>query len=226
MRELLNRNAGSLSLLAVVIATLGACLAGASAAGVFVTGKHIKNGSITASDLHKNAVGAKAIDKGAVKSAEIGAAQVRSSDIGTNQVTAQALDLPDPTQVVMGEVVGPVGPEFSAFADVASYDKTSADSVLHVDWSGVAAGGPGTNCIYQIRVNGQPPQRGGSEVFAAGGGVNVSTSALFGGLPAGAARIEVWARYSAKLGENPTCILNPAANPGITSTFLIIEDVT
>ncbi len=147
MRASLNRNAGPLSLLAVVIATLGACLAGANAAGVFVTGKQIKNGSITAKDLRRNAVGSKAISGGAVKSAEIGSGQVQASDIGADQVTAQALSLPSPKQVVLGPSVGPVGPDFGTLIKVADYDKTSTDSVLRVDWNGVA-----TRPIYELRL--------------------------------------------------------------------------
>lgn len=227
MRELLNRNAGPLALLAVVIAMVGACVAGAGAAGLFVTGKQIRNGSITAKDLHRNAVGSKAISSGAVKSAEIGSGQVQAADIGADQVTAQALSLPSPKQVVVGPSTGAVGPSFGPLVKVADYDKTSAGSVLRVDWNGVAANGESTNCIFQVRVNGQAPQNGAGEVF---GGwsepVNVSTSALFQGLGAGAVSVEVWARYTFKMTDSPTCKLNPAPNPGLSSTFVISEDVT
>lgn len=226
MRDLLNRNAGALALLAVVIATIGACIAGAGAAGIFVTGKQIKNGSITGKDLRRNAVGSKAISGGAVKSAEIGGGQVHAADIGADQVTARALSLPSPKQVVLGPSVGPVGPDFGPLVKVADYEKTSADSVLRVDWNGVASNGEQTNCIFQVRVNGQPPQGGGGEVFALGNPVNVSTSALFLSLAAGTVSVEVWAKYSAKLTGNPTCVLNPEPNPGIKSTFVISEDVT
>lgn len=226
MRELLNRNAGPLALLAVVLAAIGACVAGAGAAGLFVTGKQIKNGSITAKDLHRNAVGSKAISSGAVKSAEIGSGQVQAADIGADQVTAQALSLPSPTQVVVGPVSGPVGPDFGPILKVTTYNKASANSVLRVDWNGVATNGEGTNCVFQVRVNGGAPQNGGGEVFALAQPVNVSTSALFPGVPVGAVDVEVWAKYTAKITDKPTCALNPEPNPGIRSTFLISEDIT
>lgn len=226
MQDLLNRNAGALSLLALVVALAGACIAGANAAGVLVGGKQIKNGSITARDLHKNSVRSKAIQNGAVQSPEIGSGQVHADDIGADQVTARALSLPSPAQVVLGPSTGPVGPDFGALVKVATYDKASADSVLRVNWNGVAANGAQTNCIFQIRVNGQAPQNGGGEVFALSNPVNVSTSALFPSLGAGAVSVEVWARYTFKMTSSPTCVLNPEPNPGINSTFVISEDVT
>lgn len=234
MRELLNRNAGLMSLLALVVAVTGACLAGANAAGVLVTGKEIKNGSITAKDLRRNAVGSRAIGSGAVKSADVGTGQIQSDDIGSSQVqaadigddqvTARSLSLPAPAQFVIGEVIGPVGPDFVPLATVGTYDKASAASLVRVEWSGVASSGEATNCIFQIRVNGMPPAGGGGEVFAFFT-ENVSTSGIFPGIPSGLISVEVWARYSAKAGGPPSCVLSPAY-PGLKSTFVVSEDFT
>ncbi len=63
-------------------------------------------------------------------------------------------------------------------------------------------------------------------MFALSEPVNVSTSALFPGLGAGAVSVEVWAKYTAKNTGSPTCELNPGPNPGVNSTFVISEDVT
>lgn len=235
MRRALNRHAGPLALAALIVSLVGAGIAGAGAAGVFVTGKQIKNGSITARDLHRNSVRSSAIGNGAVKSADVGAEAIRSADIGTgqvqdvdigdDQVTPRSLSLPAPMQfIVPPQVVGPVGPDFGPLASVGVYSKASASSVVKVDWSGVAVSGEATNCIFQIRVNGAPPEGGGGEVFAFST-ENVSTSAVFSGQPAGPVEVEVWSKYSGKAGGQATCILSPDY-PGLKSTFVISEDFT
>jgi hypothetical protein len=200
-----------------IVATLALIIAvgtgGALASGV-ITSKDIKNGSILSKDI-KNAQ---------VKSPDIKDSTIDGADIGAGEIGASELNLPAPTQIASGETSGPVGAAFGKLATVGTYTKQEAESVLQVEWTGAVAPGVGTNCVFQLRVNGAPPQAGGGEVFAASSAVNVSTVGLFPALGVGPLAIEIWAKYSAKVTQAPTCIVGPS-NPGIASTFVIGEAV-
>lgn len=231
-----------------IVATLALAIAvgtsGAMATGVFVTSKQIKNGTILSQDIKNNqvksadikneSVGTPDIGAGAVDSTDIGNGQVSTADIGTGQVNSAAigngevraadLTLPAPKQLNSPAAQGAVTNQFTKLADVGTYTKETAESVLQAEWTGAVGPGSGTNCVFQLRVNGQPSEHGGGEVFALDVPVNVSTVGIFPGLGAGPVTVEVWAKYSATATSSPTCILGPT-NPGITNTFIVSEAV-
>jgi hypothetical protein len=209
-----------ISTLALVVALT---TAGAWAQTNLITGAQIKNGTLTTKDLHNNTVASTDIHNGTVSTADIGSEQVTSPDIGANQVTPTDVQLPPPSETTPNGVSGPVTDQFTKLADVGTYNKTQAESLLNVTWSGAVASGSGTNCVFQVRVNGAEPNAGGGEVFSTQGAVNVSTTALFAGIGTGPLTVEVWAKYSAQFSA-PTCILGPS-NPGIDNTFVITEEV-
>jgi hypothetical protein len=227
----------ALSILALIVAVAAGAVGGAIASGVIITTKQIKNNTITSKDL-KNGAAVKSTDitngtvasadigNGDVASADIGEGEVHTGDIGANAVTPADVQLPPPVQETEG--IGSPQPvvegAFSKIATITTYSKVQAESTLEVSWSGAVASGTGTNCVYQLRVNGASPVGGGGEVFATGSAVNVSTTAAFAGLPVGPATIEVWAKASAALSATPTCVIDPP-NPGIESTFVIAEAI-
>lgn len=241
----------AMSTLAFVIALAALCVGGAMATGVLVTSKQIKNGSILTQDIHKNAVKAKSISEGAVGSAEIqddavtapdigagqvdseaiGTGQVTSSDIGNGQVTPQDVTMPEPEQIKEEDVakLDPASLEFQKVDDAGTYDKQDGESALQVDWTGSVEGHNGgefSGCVFQIRIDGQPPQGGGGEVFGQGI-ISVAVSALFPGLAAGQHHIEVWAQLAAiehEVSNNDSCTVGPV-KAGISQTFVVSEQV-
>lgn len=226
MKKQLNNNAGALALIALVVALLGACIAGANAAGVIVSSKQIRNGSILTQDIHKGAVKTSDIGTSAVKSGDIGTSAVQSSDIGEGQVTPDDVTMPDPDQLVDSDIAkAEFGEEFGRLSDVGTYAKEAPDSLLQVDWTGSAAAGF-AGCQFQIRVDGQASGPGAGVFFVANGGqaVSVASTALFSGLPTGAHTIEVWARTVGGGGAQFPCTIGPAS-AGIAQTFVVSEQV-
>jgi hypothetical protein len=240
------------STLALIFAFAAFCVGGAYATGVLVTSKQIKNGSILTQDIHKNAVtdksigsnavtstdikddavGADDIGAGQVDSEAIGTGQVSSSDIGNGQVTPQDVTMPDPEQIKVSDIakIEPASLEFQKLDDVGSYTKEDPSSALQVEWTGSVEGhnaGEASGCVFQLRVDGQPPQGGGGEVFGTGI-VSVSDSALFGGFGAGSHSIEIWAKLARfEPSDGPAlnnCTVGPAA-AGINQTVVISEQV-
>lgn len=199
-------NTNRLSLIFSVLALVAALTVGGAYAKQHLIGsKQIRNNSLTTKDIKNDTVGTK--------------------DIGEGAVTPGDVSMPPPGTSSPGTIVGPVTDQYRKLGDAGGYTKVQADSVLSVTWSGAVAPGAATNCVFQLRVNGREPVGGGGEVFAQTGAVNVSTTALFSGLPEGPLTVEVWARYSATL--NPpaaSCIVGPD-NPGIKTTFTYNEEV-
>jgi hypothetical protein len=211
-----------ISTLALVVALTGV---GLVQAGVLVTSKQIKNGTILSEDIHRGGVKTSDVANGTVSSADIGNGDIASVDIGANEVEPSDLELPAPVEATPDEATGSVAVgEFSKLATVAELTKVQAESVLEVTWSGAIAPGPSTNCIYQLRVNEAIAPQGGGEAFAQTSAVNVSTTATFSGVPAGPISIEVWAKARAAATPTPSCILGPA-NPGIDTTIVAIEQI-
>lgn len=193
----------------VVALTIG----GAYASGVIVTSKQIKNGSILSVDLKNNGIKGSDIKNGAIDSA----------DVENGGIGSQDLSLPPPVQITEPAVTGPVNTTgFSKIADVGQYVKVDPTSILQVEWNGAVADGAGTNCLFQLRVNGAASAQGGGEVFSQGGAVNVATAGLFPGLAAGPVNIEVWAKAYAAILATPTCVIGPAY-PGVANTFIVSE---
>lgn len=249
MRFISRNYANVVATLALVIALTGTA---AMAGGVIVTSKQIKNGSILTQDIHKNAVRASDIGDNSVSTSEIksdavtasdigagqvdseaiGTGQVTSSEIGNGEVTPQDVTMPEPEQIKVADVatLNPASMAFQKLDEVGTYVKEDAGSALQVEWTGSVEGhnhGEISGCVFQLRVDGQPPSGGGSEVFGKGI-VSVSASALFPGFAAGAHTVEVWARLAE--GE-PTgmenadrCTIGPAA-ASISQTFIVSEQV-
>lgn len=213
----------AISVVALVAALCG--VGGAYAGSVIITSKQIKNGTILSTDIHKAGVKSTDVANGTISSADIGNGDVTSTDIGANQVTPADVSMPAPLQVIPPTASGPVTTEgFSKLADVATYSKAQSESVLEVNWSGAVTSGPGTNCIFQLRVDGNEPSGGGGEVFAQATPVNVATSAQFTGLAAGDVTVQIWAKATAIIGPGGSCVIGPS-NPSIDTTIGIVEQI-
>jgi hypothetical protein len=221
--DLFRRNyANVVATVALVVALTGV---GLVQAGVLVTSKQIKNGTIITRDIHKGGVKSSDIGTSAVRSADIQSGAVEGSDIGTGEVMPQDVTMPDPVQLQETGVASiDAGDTFAHVVTVDTYAKEDPASILQVDWIGTARSPFGTDCIFQIRVDGQPsPDNGGLLFVASGAPVSVSATALFPGLAPGLHAIEIWARQARTPG--PTrCIVGPA-DAGIAQTFVVSEQV-
>lgn len=241
MNKSLNRHSGKLALVALVVSVLGFCLAGASASGVFVTSRQIKNGTILSQDLHNN--GIKSVDvkngtvssadigNGDVASADIGEGEVHTGDIGTNQVFAQDVNLPESEQLVETPAntgSAEVGGKFALVDEVGTYTKEVNESKLEIAWTGTVQASfvpPSIStegCVFQLRVDGQTGVNSGGEVL--GGHSTTTTSVAATSLfevPAGPHQIQVYAK---SLVGNSICIVGPT-ELGINQTFTVAEQV-
>lgn len=214
-----NRLSIILSSLALVVALTSA---NATAVMQFITGANIRNNTITTKDMRNNTI--KSVDLGAesVATSDIGEGQVTAPDIGTGEVKPSDLELPPPETLDPPDKAAPASSQYELLATVGTYSKASAESVLQVEWSGIVESGSGTNCIFQLRVNGIEPPAGG-EVFSTNVPVNVSTGSLYPGLPVGPATIEIWAKVSAAVVPNPSCVVGSAQ---IDSSVRVVEIIT
>ncbi|HET9198222.1 MAG TPA: hypothetical protein VFN92_08230 [Solirubrobacterales bacterium] len=206
---------------ALVVALVG--VPGVTAGGLLVTSKQIKNNSITSADLRKSAVKTSDLGTGAVRSADIQTGAVESADIGEGEVTPGDVTMPDPIQL---QVTSPnaieANSDFALVANAGTYSKVDPTSVLQVDWTGTARSPFGTDCLFQLRVDGQPSSPTGGLLFVASGpAIGVSASAIFSNLPPGPHTVQVWARDARTSG--PTrCIVGPE-EAGIAQTFVVGE---
>lgn len=250
MNERLNQHSGVLALLALALALVAAVGGIASAAGVFVTTRDIKNGTILSQDIHNNQVKSADVKNGTVASGDIktggvtspdigtgqvgsediGEGEVHTGDIGGNQVTPSDVNLPESEQIVeppKDVASAEVGPDFALIDSAGAYTKEAAESVLEVTWTGTAkaefgAGLGSSKCVFQLRVDGNAAA-GAGEAFVENSSINASVTALFAGLGVGPHNIEVWAK-SAESGT-AKCIVGPA-EIGIGQTFTIAEQVS
>lgn len=200
-----------ISLFALAVALTGV---GAAAAGIIVTSKQIQNGTIRSVDISRNGV----------RSTDVANGTIDSVDVGGNEIKPSDVEMPAPIEVTPDGVSGPVTGAYSRLATVAVITKVQDASPLEITLGGAVAGGPGTNCAYQLRVNGAPALDGGGEAFSPTGAVNVSAAASFRGVPAGQVAVEVWARATSAISPNPTCAVGPS-DPGIETTVLVVEQV-
>jgi hypothetical protein len=221
---------------ALVIALVG--VPGVTAGGLLVTGKQIKNGTISTKDLRNggvktadigtNAVRSADIQEGAVESVDIGEGQVTGGDIGTGQVTPEDVTMPAPGQCKFdGTATLTPSLDFQKVTDLCTYNKTDASSDLEVSWTGSVLGengGETSGCVFQLRVDGQIAPNGGGEVFGKGV-VSVSSSALFPALGTGVHVVEVWARITLGNSASNTCTVGPQ-KAGIGQTTVVSEVVT
>jgi hypothetical protein len=212
--------------MALVVALVG--VPGVTAGGLLITSKQIKNNSITSADIKKSGVKTSDIGTGAVRSADIQTGAVEGSDIGNGEVQPQDVTMPDPQQLVdSATATAKVGSEFALVANVGSYSKADPAAVLEVDWTGTA-NAPGSSCIFQLRVDGQPAPQGAGMVYVTNVGpestTSVAVSALFPGLPPGVHAIELWARINNNPGISDPCIVGPS-QAGIPQTFVVTEQI-
>jgi hypothetical protein len=226
MRQRLNNNAGSLALLALIVSLLGTGAVGANAVGVLVGSKQIRNGSILTQDIHKSAVKSSDIGPAAVQSTDVEDGAIDSTDIGNGEVEPQDVTMPDPAQLKESDVATFVPTvDFALLDIVGSYSKDDPTSVLEVDWTGSVEGhngGEASGCVFQLRVDGQPPAGGGGEIFGKGL-TSASASALFPGLAAGPHQVEIWARkVLPNTGMGDSCTVGPA-EAGIKQTVVVSE---
>jgi hypothetical protein len=191
-----------------------------------VDSEAIKTDAVTSSTIAPDAVGTQEIGTGAVTSAQIGNGDIKSADIGDGEVQPEDITEPAPQQFVIGSATGQVDEQFGKVTDVGTYTKQDPTSILSVTWTGTALA-PRQSCIFQLRVDGQQAPEGAGLVFAnLSGIVNVSSTALFSGLAAGAHTVEVWARaITGGLPVTDPCVIGPEG-AGIPQTFVVSEELT
>jgi hypothetical protein len=210
--DFLRRNyANVVATLALFVALTGV---GLVQAGVLVTSKQIRNGTILSQDIHK----------AGVKTSDIKNGTVESSDIGAGEVEPEDVTMPDPEQLLDADVAtANVGADFALVDAVGTFTKDDPTSELQVDWTGTA-NAPSVSCVFQLRVDGQPAAAGAGLVYVGNVGSNsttsVSVTALFPQLAVGNHTVEVWAR--AKTGDSDPCVIGPA-EAGIPQTFVVSE---
>jgi hypothetical protein len=210
-----------------VVATLALFVAltgvGLVQAGVLVTSKQIRNGTILSQDIHKAGVKSSDISTGGVRSADIQSGAVESSDIGAGEVEPQDVTMPEPEQLQEGDVATlDVGDDFALIDTVGTYSKEDPTSTLQVDWTGSASSPFGADCLFQLRVDGKPSSADGGLIFVASGQpISVSATALFDGFATGSHTIEVWAKQGHGTGTT-RCVVGPA-EAGIGQTFVVSE---
>lgn len=127
MRE--QRISLTVAFVALVFAVGGGAFAGAAATRL-ITGRQIKNGSITSADLRNGTVRSTDIARGQVRAGDIGRGQVRAASIGRDQVTAEAVA----ADAVGGEQIAPnsvgsgeVAPNAIGSASIANGGVQSSD---------------------------------------------------------------------------------------------------
>jgi hypothetical protein len=225
------------SLLIAVLALVAALsgVGGVYAGTVLITGKQIKNGSLTTQDYRNGSVRTTDVRNGTIDSADIGnnevstadigEGEVRAGDIGSNQVQPTDLQLPAPQQgVEAGTSSAAVSEEFTVLDPVETYVKVDPTSVLEVTWTGSAAAGF-SPCQFQVRVDGNPPADEAGTVYVGNGTVNgnITTSVTFAGLGEGPHEIAIYARAIGGGGTFP-CTVGPE-QAQIKQTFIIAEQV-
>lgn len=225
------RIALGIAALALVVALSG--IGGAMAGQALITGKQIRNGSLTTQDYKKGSVQTSDVKNGSIESADVenGAVEsadlkdsgITTADIGANQVTATDIEVPDPKQSTEnGAASAEVGTDFTLIDPVETYVKQDPTSALEVSWTGSASAGF-SPCQFQIRVDGQAAAAGAGAIYVANGTVNgnVSTSALFSGLPSGPHDVSIYAR-AVNPGQPFPCTVGPA-EAQLTQTFITAE---
>lgn len=115
-----------------------------------------------------------------------------------------------------------VGEQYQAVSVMGTYDKADATSTLQITWTGPAQSYAPGGCVFQLRVDGQPPSEGGSEYFIAGGNANITTQALFPGIATGTHEIEVFAKSVNSGGADYPCVVGPPEVP-IPQTVNAVE---
>ncbi len=211
---------------------------GAAAAGKvqIVTGKQIKNGSISTKDLANGSVRAADIKNGGVTSADIGVNQVKRADIASNQITGdeiapgevgpEEVELPEPTSFKTGgNWTAMVNQHaFEKVVTLGAYNKQVASSALKVDWVGLAKSFE-FGCIYELRVDGISEGAGTAYAYD-GAALSVSASSLIAGLGVGEHQVELWTKtaWGDPSGVKVKCQVGDA-NVGLPQSVVVAEIV-
>lgn len=201
-------------------------IGGAYAGSVFITGKQIRNGSLTTQDYKKGSVQPSDVKNGSVGTTDLQNGGIAGADIGSDQVEAGDLNLPDPQQVTeTGTASAEVGDAFTLLDPVETYVKVDPTSQLEITWTGSAAT-QFLPCQFQIRVDGLPAPGEAGTIYVPNGTVdgNISTTASFPGLPVGPHVIAVYARSVGGGGGQFPCTVGPT-QAQISQTFLTAEQV-
>jgi hypothetical protein len=216
------RAALAIATLALVAAVSG--IAGAVAGQVLITGKQIRNGSLTTQDYRKGSVRTSDVQNGTVASADLATEGVQSQDIGTNQVQPSDVEAPDPQLgLEAGAASAEVSDEFVPLDPIETYVKEDPTSILEVSWTGSASAGF-LPCQFQLRVDGQAAAPGAGVIYVGNGSVNGNVMVVvdFFGLAVGPHEIAIYARSVG--GAGSTCTVGPESAQ-ITQTFITAEQV-
>jgi cytoskeletal protein RodZ len=194
------RAALAIAVLALVAAVSG--VGGALAGQVLITGKQIKNGSLTtqdyrsgsvrASDVQNDSIGSTDLQNegvqstdlsdggvqsadlqnGGVQSADIEDNGIHTQDIGTNQVQASDLELPDPQQTVEPGTASANVGDTFASIDLVE-TYVKEDPTSILEVTWTGSASAGFSpCQFQIRVDGQPAAGGAGALYVANGTTN------------------------------------------------------
>jgi len=193
---------------------------------------------VTAAAIAPNQVGTEQIAPKAVSSAEIAAGavgtgqlqdgSVTSEDIGDGEVGPDDVTLPAPVtlSIPAGEATSARSTDdYRQLLVVGRYVKQVADSAIQVTWTGSAASGWNSGCVFQLRVDGQPSGGGTGETFVGSGVLSLSSTALFTRVPTGEHTIEIWVRLIGQTEPLYNCTVGPSSAQ-IGQTVVVAEQVS
>jgi hypothetical protein len=152
---------------------------------------------------------------------------ISGKQIKNNSIKAKKVKFPrarplGPPAHAAAKAHASVSDQYSQVADLGSYSKSDPTSVLQVTWTGPVS----TDfdpCVFQLRVDGQPPAGGGGgEVLVQNSTtLSISDQALFSGLGVGNHEVSVWARIR-DVGPNYPCTVG-GTNPSVPQTANAVE---
>jgi hypothetical protein len=136
--------------------------------------------------------------------------QIKNNSIKPSKVKFPAARQVKPGAAKAGSVAHTsVGTSYQQVFVAGTYQKGTDASVLQITWTGTAGAGF-SPCVFQLRVDGQPPAGGGGEVYVQNSNtVSVSNQALFSGLKTGSHEVAIFARainggdYPCTVGGDP-----------------------
>lgn len=140
---------------------------------------------------------------------------ISGKQIKNNSIRAKKVKFPKATPVRPGgarasRVIAQksVSDQYEQVAVMGTYAKRDPTSVLQLTWTGTARA-DFSPCIFQLRVDGQPPIGGGGEVYVQNSNtVSVSAQGLFTALSPGPHEVAVYARLPVAGGSHP-CTVGP-----------------
>lgn len=212
--------------IALVMSALALTMGGAMAAGKLVvrSSSQIRNGAVTTRDLRNATVRTADIATGGVTTADVAEGTIESGDVAPEGVKPEDVAFPEAGQIVVQAPdrtvrAAQAAPAFSAGA----YAKGTGESELQVSWTGTART-DFSQCVFQLRVDGQPAADGAGQVFVPNGTTEaVAATATWKGLPPGPHAVEVWAHSTQESSEGGyECTVGPASAQ-VPQTFAVAE---